>query len=211
MADYRYSYNGPEEGTAKAMLRDIGISTKVSIEISNYLRGKSTAKAKRLLELVLEKKHAIPFKRFTDGVGHKSGPLDAGRYPQKASKAFLDLIKLAEANASHKGLADELQIIHLLTHKASTPYHYGRQSRRKMKRSHIEIVIKEVEGAKKKSTAKKVASQDNAQKTETTQKTSPSPVNKEESKKTQAADPKPIKTVKKTAAPEAEKAGAQNQ
>lgn len=157
MADYKYAYNGPEEGTAKAMLRDAGVSTKVSIEISNYLRGKSTAKAKRILELVLEKKHAIPFKRFTDGVGHKTGNLDAGRYPQKASEAFLDLIKLAEANAAHKDLSEELEIVHLLAHKASTPFRYGRQRRRKMKRSHLEIVVKEKEGAKKKAPKSKPA------------------------------------------------------
>lgn len=157
MANYRYAYNGPEEGTAKAVLRDGAISTKVAIEMCNFLRGKSTEKAKAALERVLAMKEAIPFKRFTDGVGHRKGPgMASGRYPQKASEAFLALIKIAEANAAQKGLAEELVISHLAAHKASTPFHFGRLRRRQMKRTHVEIVVKEDEKLAKKAT-KKVA------------------------------------------------------
>ena len=67
---------------AKAISKDLGISTKVSIEISNFLRGKKTQEAKSILERVLKKKQAIPFKRFTDGVGHRKGAnIAAGRFP----------------------------------------------------------------------------------------------------------------------------------
>jgi len=156
MADYKYAYNGPAEGTARAVLRDAPISTKVAIEIASFLRGKNTEKAKDILERVLKKEQAIPYKRFTNGVGHRKGRLGAGRYPQKASQAFLDLIRQAEANASHAGLSTELIIKHLAAHKASTPWHYGRQRRRKMKRTHVEIVVAEDEKAvKKKATTKK--------------------------------------------------------
>ncbi len=154
MADYRYAYNGPEEGTAKAVLLDVPISTKVSIEIANFLKGKTTEKADKYLELVMQKKEAIPFKRFTDGVGHKRGPMDAGRYPYKASEHFLKLIRLVEANASQKGLGDELIIKHIAVQKASTPYHNGRQGRRQMKRSHIEMVVEEIKTAEKKTKPK---------------------------------------------------------
>ena len=34
-------------------------------------------------------------------------------------------------------------IVHLAAHKASSPYHFGRQSRRQMKRTHVELVLKE--------------------------------------------------------------------
>ena len=37
----------------------------------------------------------------------------------------------------------------MAAHKASAPWHYGRQRRRKMKRTHIEIVIGEKETKKK--------------------------------------------------------------
>lgn len=173
MADYKYSYNGKTQNVSKAVLRDAPISTKVAIEMCSYLRGRSAASAKHLLALVLEKKHAIPFKRFTDGVGHKKGALSSGRYPQKASEHFLRLIKSAEANAADKSLSEDLVIGHLAAHKASTPWHFGRLRRRQMKRTHVEIVLhesavkkdaKKVSGkatkqdAKPKAAAKKAAS-----------------------------------------------------
>ena len=107
------------------------------------------SKAKDILERVLEKKQAIPFTRFTDGVGHRAGAgITAGRFPEKASKEFIKLIKDAEANAQTKGLSTELKIVHLLAHKGSNDYHYGRQRRRKYKRTHLEIVVEEQEEKK---------------------------------------------------------------
>lgn len=132
---------------AKAIGRNLGISTKYAIEICAYLRGKKINKAKAILERVLEKKEAIPFKRFTDGVGHRPGNLTSGRYPVKASKAVLELIKSAEANATNKGLAGELIIKELRANKAASPMRGGRQSRREIKRTHVYITVAE---AKKK-------------------------------------------------------------
>ena len=131
-----------KQGMAKAYGKSLGISTKVSIEIANYLRGKTTKKAKQILEKVLNLEHAIPFKRFTDGVGHRPG-IAAGRYPQKASTEFLKLIKQVEANAQEKGLSEELIIAHICAHKASEPARQGRQRRRKFKRTHVEIAVTE--------------------------------------------------------------------
>lgn len=142
---------------ARAMARDLTISTKTSIEMSKFLRGKTTAKAKAILQRVLEKKQAIPFTRFTNGVGHRAGVgIAAGRFPEKASQEFIKLIKNAEANAQTKGLNTELKIVHLLAHKGSNDYHYGRQSRRKYKRTHLEVVVEEMEEKKvEKKAAKK--------------------------------------------------------
>ncbi|MBD3209311.1 50S ribosomal protein L22 [Candidatus Woesearchaeota archaeon] len=149
MADYHYAYEGPTAHTAKAVLKEAPISPKVAVELSSYLKGKTTAQAKAVLERVVKREQAIPYKRFTDGVGHKRG-MAAGRYPGKAAKHFLQLIHVAEANANQAGLASDLKIIHLLAHKASSPFRFGRQRRRQMKQAHVEIVVKEVEGAKRK-------------------------------------------------------------
>lgn len=145
-----YSINETKENMAKAYGRSLGISTKVSIEVANHLRGRTTTKAKWILERVLQKKEAIPFKRFTDGVGHRPGGIGAGRYPQKASEEFLKLIKQAEANAQAKGLSEELIIVHLAAHKASSQFRQGRQRRRKFKRTHVEIVVQEMDKPSKK-------------------------------------------------------------
>merc|ERR1719275_544396 len=64
--------------------------------------------ALKYLENVLEKKEAIPFRVFTGGVGRhaqgkqKNAPGDKCRWPQKATKAFLDLLRNAKANLTVK-------------------------------------------------------------------------------------------------------------
>ena len=150
MADYRYAYNGPQEGTAKAVLKDAPISTKAAIEISNHLRGRKTSTAKAILERVLKKEEAIPYKRFTDGVGHRPGKgMAAGRYPYKAARSFLDLLNSVEANAAQAGLSDQLIIKHLASHEGSRSFSYGRHRRRRVKQTHVEIAVKEDEKAKR--------------------------------------------------------------
>ena len=147
----KYAFQDEKEDMAKAYGNNLGISTKVSIEIANHLRGRSTAKAKKILENVLQKKEAIPFKRFTDGVGHKTG-IGPGRYPQKASKEFLKLIKQAEANAQAKGLGEELKIIHLAANKAAKQM---KQGRKEFKRTHLQIIVQEQEAVVEKKVNKK--------------------------------------------------------
>lgn len=146
MADAKYAFQGMKESMAKAMKRDAELSMKVALEMAAFLRGKKTSEAKKILERVLSKKQAIPFKRFNDGVGHRKGAgIAAGRYPEKGAEIFTDLISSAEANAQAKGLSSDLKIIHLAPQKASGAYHYGRQRRRKFKRVHLEIVVQEAE------------------------------------------------------------------
>jgi large subunit ribosomal protein L22 len=149
MAKYNYSYKNLKENMARAVAIDAPISTKTGIEIANFLRGKSTDRAKTILENVIALKEAIPFKRFTNGPGHKRGRMASGKYPVKAAAEFLKLVKSAETNAQDKGLALDLNIIHLSVQKAAHQFHYGRQARRLRKNSHIEIVVEEKEGAKR--------------------------------------------------------------
>ncbi len=86
---------------------------------------------------------AVRFTRFNKGVGHKPG-IGPGRYPIKASKEILDLLKSAEANAQFKVLNTANLIIgHISANKASDSWHYGRQRRRKMKRTNVEVILAE--------------------------------------------------------------------
>lgn len=154
MSKYKYSVKNLNDNQARALARDASVSFKSAIEACNFLRGRNTKQAISLLEKVLDKKIAIPFKRFTNGVGHRKGKgIGAGRYPQKLSDALIKLIKNAEANASIKGLNENLKIVHMSAQKASVPMHYGRHPRREMKRAHIELIVEEVE--EKKSVTKK--------------------------------------------------------
>ncbi|MFP4567963.1 MAG: 50S ribosomal protein L22 [Candidatus Woesearchaeota archaeon] len=161
----KYAFQGMKENMARAITKDAEISTKVSIEIANFLRGRTSVEAKVILERVLKKKQPIPFKRFTDGVGHRKGAgIAAGRFPEKASEVFLTIIKQCEANALAKGLSEDLRIVHLVPQRGSNTFRHGRQRRRTYKRTHLEIVLEEFEPVKVeskksvKSPAKKVTS-----------------------------------------------------
>jgi large subunit ribosomal protein L22 len=158
MAEYKYSFqNFNKELMSRAVGRDLEISSKQSIEICNYLRHRKLQQAKRTLERVMEKKQAIPFTRFTNGLGHRPGKMSSGRYPIKASTAILNLLESVEANAQTKGLnTGELEIVHISAQRAARPMHYGRHHGRQFKRTHIEIVVQE--------TAKKTDKEEKKQK-----------------------------------------------
>jgi len=145
-----YKYSGTiNEHRVKAVGLLMPISTKQSIEICNLIRGKNLQKAKKILSEAKDMKRPIPFRRFTEGAGHKHG-IGPGKYPVKACSEILRLVSLVEANAQHKGLdTSSLEIIHICANKGPKSWHYGRQSRIKMKRSHIEIVVEEKEAKKK--------------------------------------------------------------
>lgn len=181
---------------ARAISKDVEISTKVSLEIASFLRGKTTKKAKQILERVLEMKQAIPYKRFTDGVGHRKGAgIAQGRFPQKASEQFIKLIKQAEANAQAKGLSEDLKIVHLVANKSSSTFHQGRQRRRKFKRTHLEIAVQEMDKAETKP-AKKATKKTTKTPTKETKETAPKQEQKETKKSESEKTNQPNKETK---------------
>jgi large subunit ribosomal protein L22 len=134
------------EHTARVIGRDLAISTKQAIEISKCIRGKSLQKSKAFLHRVLKKTSAVPFTRFNRDMGHKPGPIAAGRYPENSTKAILALLDSVESNAQNKGLDTEnLVISSIIPNKASRPSRFGRKRRIRAKRTHVEIVVEEQE------------------------------------------------------------------
>jgi large subunit ribosomal protein L22 len=145
MSQHKYAHQGYNpELHVRAVGRSLPISTKVSVEICNFLRKRQLQNVKEILERVIKKDQAIPYKRFNMDVGHKPGKIASGRYPKKASTEILNIMKNVEANAQMKGFnTNNLEVIHLCAHKASRPWHHGRQRRQLMKRTHIEVVVAE--------------------------------------------------------------------
>lgn len=137
------------EMMARAALVDEGISFKVSVEIAKRLKGMMSDKAAAYLEQVIAKKAAVPYTRFTNGVGHRKGHMASGRYPVKAARSFLALVRLCVANAENKGLGTPLRIVHLAAQRASQPYHYGRHRGITVKRTHLDIVMVETDESKR--------------------------------------------------------------
>lgn len=74
-------------------------------EIGNAIQGLGVTAAKDYLEKVLQYKAAIPFTKYTGGIGRHAvakqykAPGDKVGWPQKATKTFVDLLRNLEANA----------------------------------------------------------------------------------------------------------------
>jgi len=142
------------EKTAKASGRELRVSRKHSREICRTIKGMMLTNAKTYLRDVVEKKKAVPFRRYQKKLGHRGG-LDkafAGRYPVKAAQQILRVVEGAEANAENKGLdVDKLRIFHAAAYpgvkiKRYTPRAQGRASPKYETTTHIEIVLDEKPG-----------------------------------------------------------------
>ncbi len=139
---------------ARAAGLALPISVKFSVEICRYIKNKNVRLAKKMLQDVIDKKKAVPFRRYNSDLSHKT-KIGPGRFPEKASKEFIRLIENVEANAQFKGLASNLVITHISAHNAGKSWHYGRKSRRKMKRANIEIFVEEKKAEEQSKNTKK--------------------------------------------------------
>lgn len=139
-----YTFRGyDQEHMARAVGIALPISFKQSVEVCNFIKNRNVGIAKKLLQNVVDKKAAVPFRRYNWDLGHKK-KIGPGRYPENTSKEFIRLIEGVEANAQFKGLnTSNLVITHVSAHKAGKAWHFGRKSRRRMKRTNIEIVVEE--------------------------------------------------------------------
>ncbi len=149
MARIKYAYK-PEDETkaAKAMGYEMPISFKHAVEICRIIRGKKIDEARKILEEVIEMKRPVPFKKYKKKVGHKKGleKWYAGRYPQKAAKYILKVLRNLEANAEYKGLdKDKLVIVHAQAQKGRVlkrymPRAFGRATPRFQQLTTVEFV-----------------------------------------------------------------------
>lgn len=140
MAKDSMKQNAGHVAVARAL--NLPVSTKHCIEICRNLRFKDVSYAKKYLEEVSVLRRAVPYKRFIQDLGHKAG-MSAGRYPQKAAKEILRLLRSVEANAQAKGLdTANLKITKFLANKASIPF-TGARHRTGTKRTHVEVEVRE--------------------------------------------------------------------
>ena len=148
-----YSVDADPDTTAKAMLREEHVSLKHSKAIAREIKGKTAGEAVEYLEAVVDGERSVPFKSHNTGVGHRSDVdgWDAGRYPEKASEAFLDLLENAVGNAEHQGFDGEaMEIMHVAPHKVGEsqgrrPRAMGRASPWNTPEVDVELILEEVE------------------------------------------------------------------
>ena len=123
-----------QEKTVKASGREVRVSHKHAREICRTVKGMMLTKAKTYLLDVMEKKKAVPFRRYQKKAGHRRG-LDhafAGRYPIKAAEKILKII--------HAAAYPGMKI------KRFTPRAHGRASPKFDTLTHVEIVLGETPG-----------------------------------------------------------------
>ncbi|RLI39517.1 50S ribosomal protein L22 [Candidatus Bathyarchaeota archaeon] len=139
--------------TAKASARELRISHKHAREICKAIRGMMLEDAKKFLEDVIALRKPVPFRRYCKKIPHRKGlkGWPAGRFPVKAAKRILRLLKDVEANAEFKGLnTEKLKIIHAAAYpgmkiKKYFPRAFGRSTPNFETLTHVEVVVMEVE------------------------------------------------------------------
>ncbi|OVE84363.1 50S ribosomal protein L22 [Natronolimnobius baerhuensis] len=148
-----YSVDADPDTTAKAMLRERHMSNKHSKEVARAIKGRTVADAQAYLQDVIDEEQSVPFKSHNSGAGHRSDieGWDAGKYPEKVSGEFLDLLENVEANADQQGFdGSSMEITHVAAHKVGEsvgrkPRAMGRASAWNTPQVDVEIIVEEVD------------------------------------------------------------------
>merc|ERR1712225_137318 len=153
-----YARKPADEATfCKARGSDLRVHFKNTRETAMAIKNMSLDKAKRYLEDVIDKKRAVPFRRYCGGVGRTSQACPAGsttgqgRWPKKSCEFLLGLLRNAEANAEVKDLEmDKLFITHIQVNRAvaqrrRTYRAHGRINPYMSSPCHIEMILSQQE------------------------------------------------------------------
>ena len=101
----------------KARMINERVSWKDCWAIARNIRGMKATKAEKLLEDVIEQKAVIKYPAHNTGINHRKRGV-VGRWPVKASKSVLKLLRNAISNAEEKGMSKEdLKVLHASAYK----------------------------------------------------------------------------------------------
>lgn len=155
MADKKYNFQKKvdEKRIAKSCKNNAPISTKYSVEFSNYFKNVPLSKALKICDDILEKKDFLPLVKYNKKVAHRKGDskrfVKSGRWPEKATKEIKALLLDVKANAENKNLdTEKLKIIHMFAVKGITrrkTQALGRigGKQRESKSTNIEVIVLE--------------------------------------------------------------------
>ena len=130
---------GKKKTEAAVNAKDLPISTKHSMAICNWIRGKKIEESIYFLEQVAKFKKPLPMK---GEIGHRKGKIMSGRYPINATKQFIKLLRQLAANASVNEIDLEKTKIECRANLASRPYRRGGSER--FKRTNVNLSLKEI-------------------------------------------------------------------
>ena len=117
-------------------VKNIPVSTKVAVAICKFINKKTIENAIKDLEDVSKLKKAVPMK---GEIPHRKGRIMSGRFPIKAAKEFIVLLKSLQGNAIQHDVEEPI-INEAIANKGMGVY--GRAGRMK-KRSNVKIICKE--------------------------------------------------------------------
>ncbi len=140
-----YSIDFEKEECASARLEGSDVSYKDLSQVCGRIRKKTITWSLEFLKDVAAGSIPVLYKSHNKRLGHRhelGGK--KGRYPKKAARIVLEVLRSAISNAIIKGLGDELYICHCSANKkASYPRlaSKGRRARADYELSRIEIVL----------------------------------------------------------------------
>ena len=141
-----YSIEIDPSKTSKVQARNLGISRKNSVVVGKWIKNRHVDKAISLLNEVISKKRAVPFKIHNDSLAHKKTTKGAGKYPIIVAKKFIELLQSAKSNAEYKGLdVKKLHVSHVNANKGFQYYRPRRANLRGQvgKSTNLTIVLEE--------------------------------------------------------------------
>ncbi|MDD1717493.1 MAG: 50S ribosomal protein L22 [Methanoregulaceae archaeon] len=152
LARIAYSAKITGENIARGKANELPISPKHAIEIAGFIKHRKTDEAISYLQDVAAGRKAIPFRKFRRDISHRHGLEGwyAGRYPKKASLAYIRLLESVKKNAEYIGLdLDALEIVHATANRGRAqkgffPRAMGRATPKRRESVNIEIIVREV-------------------------------------------------------------------
>ncbi len=135
----KHAHGKPKKTEAFVNAVDVPLSTKQSAAICRFIKRRKIADAIADLEQVAKLRKPVPMR---GEIPHRHGQIMAGRFPQKAAKEFIILLKSLNANALYVGVENPV-IAEARANIGARPF--GRYGIRK-KRTHITLVAKTIGG-----------------------------------------------------------------
>jgi len=116
-----YGASITEDQVVKALGYEYRISWKKAVEVARFIKGFTIKQAEDYMNNVIAMKAPVPIRRFTKKQAHHTTPWEGwpvAKWPVKVAKAYLEVLKNLENNASYRGLSvDDVVIVHAAVHK----------------------------------------------------------------------------------------------
>lgn len=165
-----YSYKS-KVNHSSARLEDTNVSYKDLCAVCANVRGMPVQQAISFLSLAVDMRIPVYYPSWNKKLGarHELGG-KKGRYPKKAAKIVMKVLKSAVANADTKGLdPDSLFIAHIAANKKNKYLRYSPKGRRNISAlttARVEVVLEELQmseivGKEKKKSQKERVAQTN--------------------------------------------------